>query len=417
MSHNFAGKFVPICFSAVALLAPFHTAQAGKGFTVLYNFCQDQNCTDGTTPRAGLIADSTGNLYGTTSGGGANGSGTVFEVGPDGGETVLYSFCAETNCTDGNYPVSSLIRDASRNLYGTTEIGGSTNNGTVFKVTPSGAETVLYSFQGYDGTGPYAGVIMDSEGNLYGTTEQGGSGGAGTVFKLAPNGTETVLYAFQDGSDGGYPFAGLIRDRKGNLYGTTWEGGANNNGTVFKVSASGAETVLYTFCSQPKCSDGANPEAALVEDKAGNLYSTTQGGGLGNAHCGGADEMDHGQKDLPACGTLFRLAPNGTETVLYSFCSQHNNSGCLDGSNPVAGLLDVGNGKTLYGTTANTRNGFGGTVFKFTGGELTVLHSFSSGPSPPYAGVIKKKGYLYGTTALNNDGSVFKLGTLGGSSR
>ena len=187
---------------------------------------------------AGLLQDASGNLYGTTFAGGTNGYGTVFKVTPAGVETVLYSF---SGGTDGQYPQAGLIQDASGNLYGTTYgidlYGGTNSNGTVFKVTPSGVGTVLYSFgTGTDGNYPYAGLIQDASGNLYGTTTGGGANNKGTVFKVTPAGVETVLHSFGTGTDGRYPYAGLIQDTSGNLYGTTHGGGTNNIGTVFKIS-------------------------------------------------------------------------------------------------------------------------------------------------------------------------------------
>jgi uncharacterized repeat protein (TIGR03803 family) len=234
-----------------------------------------------------------------------------------GKEKVLYSFCSQTHCFDGQAPRAGLITDKKGNFYGTTYYGGSYNYGAIFKLAPKGTETALYSFEdGSDGYFPVAGLIMDSAGNLYGTTEDGGTGcvttnGCGTVFKLAPNGTETVLYAFTNGSDGGYPEAGLIMDKEGNLYGTTDDGGANAYGTVFKVAPDGTETVLHSFTG----SDGANPVAGLIMDKKGNFYGTTAVGGT------------YGY------GTVFKLAPNGTETVLYAFT---NGS---DGGYPENGVI------------------------------------------------------------------------------
>jgi uncharacterized repeat protein (TIGR03803 family) len=198
---------------------------------------------------------------------------------------VLYSF----NYSDGAIPYAGLIADASGNLYGTTESGGASSNGTVFQVTPTGSETVLYSFTGTDGAIPLAGLIADASGNLYGTTSSGGANGGGTVFKLTPTQsgpwTENVLYSFNY-SDGAIPYAGLIADASGNLYGTTESGGASNNGTVFQVTPTGSETVLYSFSS----SDGADPDAGLIADASGNLYGTTI--------FGGANDL----------GTVFKLA-------------------------------------------------------------------------------------------------------------
>ena len=198
-----------------------------------------------------------------------------------GKENVLYNF---GGIPDGANPCAGLIMDAKGNLYGTTENGGGVGLGVVFKVSSKGKETVLYSFPGgTDGGNPCAGLIMDAKGNLYGTTSAGGASSWGVVFKLAPSGNrgwkETVLYSFTGGTDGGGPRAALIMDAKGNLYGTTAFGGASANGVVFKVNSQGEESVLYSFTGEP---DGANPSSALIMDAKGNLYGTTENGGASN---------------------------------------------------------------------------------------------------------------------------------------
>src|ERR1039458_6316092 len=273
--------------------------------TVLHSF---GNGTDGIDPNGGVIFDAAGKLYGTTLEGGAYGYGTVFELSPNGGggwtETVLYSFCSQTNCTDGDAPYAGLIFDPAGNLYGTTLGGGTYNYGAVFEVTPNGTETVLHSFTGTDGVYPYAGLIFDPAGNLYGTTGQGGTYDGGTVFEVTPNGTETVLHNFNNnGTDGAYPYAGLIFDAAGNLYGTTLEGGAYGYGAVFEVTPNGTETVLHNFNNNG--TDGYSPYASLIFDAAGNLYGTTNSGGTYNH------------------ATVFELTPAAgggwTETVLHSF--------------------------------------------------------------------------------------------------
>jgi uncharacterized repeat protein (TIGR03803 family) len=271
----------------------FQLDNTGKE-SVLYNFCSVANCADGNTPYAGVIRHA-GNLYGTTLGGGEfcieyGGCGVVFKVDSTGKETVLYSFCPNGygNCTDGASPQAGLIHDAAGNLYGTTSVGGANGDGTVFKLSPAGVETVLYSFAGgADGANPLAGLIRDEDGNLYGTTSAGGSSGQGTVFKVDPAGTETVLYSFTGGTDGGYPEAGLVRDEKGNLYGTTFFGGLASPpcfsfcGVVFKVDTAGLETVLYRFTGG---ADGLNPGASLMLGKAG-LYGTAAYGGDSGPSC------------------------------------------------------------------------------------------------------------------------------------
>lgn len=254
--------------------------------SVLYSF---RNGTDGARPFSGLIADKTGALYGTTNqGGGASAFGTVFKLTPSGGgylESVLHAF---RGGTDGANPVAGLTADDTGALYGTT-IGGGSGVGTVFKLTPSGrgySESVVYSFQNKsDGATPSARLITDTTGALYGTTAAGGTNGYGTVFKIVPSGTgytESVLYSFQNGNDGASPFPGLVADAAGALYGMTTVGGMKGFGTVFKLAPSGSgygESVLYSFQSG---SDGANPYATLIADKTGALYGTTVSGGTSN---------------------------------------------------------------------------------------------------------------------------------------
>jgi uncharacterized repeat protein (TIGR03803 family) len=263
--------------------AVFKVDTAGRE-TVLHKF----TARDGESPFAGLVRDAAGNLYGTTEGGGRHKDGIVFKLDPHGNEKVLYSFAG---APDGDSPYGDLIRDAAGNLYGTTRYGGASNYGTVFKLDPStGQETVLYSFTGgeQDGRYPNAGLIANGAGGFYGTTVNGADGDYGVVFKLDAAGNETVLYSFGGGKQGAYPYGGLIRDRAGNLYGTTFQGGDSNYGVVFKVDPSGNETVLHSFSGGL---DGAYPYAALIRDDAGDLYGTTTVGGAGGA------------------GTVFKIAP------------------------------------------------------------------------------------------------------------
>jgi uncharacterized repeat protein (TIGR03803 family) len=240
--------------------------------TVLHSFT---GRADGLNPEAGLIRDAAGNLLGTTFGGGHFGSGTVFKLHATGKGKVLHSF----NGTNGAVPVAGLIRDGAGNLYGTTRNGGASNQGTVFMLDTTGKETVLHSFTGQDGRFPLAGLIRDEAGNLYGTTSDGGAFFYGAVFKLDTTGKETVLYSFTGGADGSSPQAGLIRDSAGNLFGTAFGGGSFNNGTVFKLDATGQETVLHSFAGG---ADGFGPRGGLILDEAGNFYGTTFFGGASN---------------------------------------------------------------------------------------------------------------------------------------
>lgn len=312
-------------------------------------------------------------------------------------ETVVHSF---TGGGDGEYPQAGLIRDDAGNLYGTTEFGGASSLGTVFELTPDGTETVLYSFTGgSDGENPYATLISDEAGNLYGTTVGGGGGnctgppaGCGVVFEVAATRTEMVLYSFTGGGDGAYPLAGLTKGKNGEFFGATEFGGSHNYGTIFKLTRSGHKTVLHSFT---KGHDGRYPGASLIADSAGNLYGTTENGGA------------------RGFGTVFEVAANGSETVLYSF------TGRKDGGTPLAGLITdkLGN---LFGTTVYGGRGGYGTVFKLTpSGTETVLYSFSGGNDGgrPQAGLIRdKKGNLFGTTVLGGAsglGTAFKLAADG----
>ena len=295
---------------------------------------------DGANPYAGLIADSAGYLYGTTEAGGAYASGAVFRINSfTGAETLLYSFGHSSS--DGASPYAGLLLVAHE-FVGTTQKGGAEGYGTIFKLNPNnGAETVLHAFAGAgtDGAYPYAGLIQATDGNLYGTTQQGGASGNGTVFRINPTtGATSIVYSFAGGSDGASPYGGLIQAKDGNLYGTTGAGGAGGAGTVFKIiPSSGAESIVYAFAGG---SDGANPYAGLIQATDGNLYGTTVSGGAG------------------ANGTVFMLTPgNGAERIVYAFAG-----GSGDGANPYGGLLQATDGK-LYGTTSKGGANGAGIVF------------------------------------------------------
>jgi uncharacterized repeat protein (TIGR03803 family) len=363
---------------------------------------------------ASLILDNQGFLYGTTTQGGKTIGGftygTVFKLAPDGTETVLHAFCSQKNCRDGNYPLAGLIADSQGNVYGTTADGGQYGNGTIFEIAPDNTETVLHSFDSTDGGQPAASLLMDGQGNFFGTTANGGQIGEGTVFKMAPGGAVTVLYSFcanRNCRDGADPLGGLIADGQGNLYGTTVNGGKQGSpctgyhytcGTIFKLAAAGGQTTLYTFCPHKSCKDGANPVGRLVADSQGNLYGAAPSGGKS------------------ACGVIYKLAPSGVETVLHDFCSKRNNA---DGRNPNGDLIadDQGN---LYGTTAYGGAYGGGTVFKLaTDGALKTLYAFCplgdscvDGYAPSAGLAADQQGNLYGTTSSGgqfNSGTVFKL--------
>ncbi len=306
--------------------------------SVLHKF--HRSLGDGADPQAGLL-NVNGTLYGTTQSGSANGYGTVLSITTSRTEKVLYSFKGGSG--DGAGPAAGLI-NVSGTLYGTTSAGGATEDGTVFAITTSGKERVLYSFGGSgDGESPYAGLV-NVNGTLYGTTLQGGANGEGTVFSITTSGKERVLHSFNI-TDGWYPTAGLI-SVKGTLYGTTDEGGANiGDGTVFAITTSGKETVLHSFAGGK--GDGYIPVAGLLNVN-GTLYGTTLRGG---AHCEGGSE--HG------CGTVFSITTSGGETVIHSFGGDP-----ADGALPRAGLINVKG--TLYGTTEVGGAGGYGTVFSLT---------------------------------------------------
>ena len=377
-------------------------AFTGQQDMLVHNFGSGN---DGQNPFANLVFDSAGNLYGTTSGGGTNHTGTVFEVSTNGTETILHSFGSGA---DGQTPMGSLIFDSAGNLYGTTSAGGTYGYGMVFELSPNGTETVLYNFgAGTDGANPNAGLVFDASGNLYGTTVNGGSYGGGTAFELSPNGgggwTESGLYSFGGTpSDGLNPYSALIFDSSGNLYGTTANGGSFGGGTVFELMLNTTinrccrEAPVYSFGSS---TDGANPRAALVFDSSGNLYGTTVNGGMYSG------------------GTAFELSPNGgtwTESGLYSF---GNGS---DGKNPYSALVFDTSGN-LYGTTANGGAYSAGTVFELLSNTTinrccreAPLYSFGVGNDGrnPQAGVVfSPAGVLYGTTA---SGGVYGGGTVFG---
>jgi uncharacterized repeat protein (TIGR03803 family) len=370
--------------------------------TILYNFCSLTACADGDYPNDGPIMDAAGNLYGTSIYGGAYSDGAVYKLAPDGTETVLYSFGARKN--DGKEPFAGLVMDSKGNLYGTTSDGGENGGGVVFRVTSAGVEKVLYNFCAVascaDGTNSYGRVILDKLGNIYGTTSAGGAHNLGVVFKLTPSGTETVLHSFSGGkTDGFYPYAGLVLDAAGNLYGTTTQGGysefceGGGCGTVFRVTATGTETILYSFCAHQTstCTDGTFPRSTLLRDSAGDFYGTTNNGGTSTL-CGGG------------CGTAFKLSGK-TETILHSF-----GTGSTDAQYPM-GALVMDSAGNLYGATnQGGSSGQYGAVFEISSaGTETVLHSFTNngvdGLYPQGSLWIDSSGNLYGVTSTGGTGA------------
>ncbi len=356
------------------------------GYTVLHRFAGG---ADGASPEAGLIALN-GTLYGTTTYGGAHKYGTVFEVTPAGKERVLYAFRGKL---DGANPEAGLV-NVSGALYGTTYNGGGTECsnagcGTVFEVTTSGEERIVYRFKGKpDGAKPVA-ELTDVNGSLYGTTTAGGTYGSGTVFEVTTSGKELVLHDFGLGSDGSQPQAGLLA-LNGMLYGTTAAGGADApNGTVFEITTSGKERVLHSFAEAP---DGADPRAGLVL-LHNALYGTTYAG---------ASIFD--------AGCVFEIDAAGVERIVHWFPFFPVGYGW----GPQAGLLAIDG--TLYGTTTmGGTDGKAGTIFAMsTSGSERVLHGFAGGSdgATPQANLTYLDGVIYGTTTRggpNDDGTVFGI--------
>jgi uncharacterized repeat protein (TIGR03803 family) len=381
---------------------------ANGALTNLHSFTGN----DGANPSAALVQGSDGYLYGTTQNGGVtNNYGTVFKISPDGHLTTLYSFGSvqDTNGAplDGANPSAALVQGSDGYLYGTTARGGTSDAGSVFKITTNGVLTTLHSFDGIDGLWPVAALVQGSDGNFYGTTQNGGTngGGAGNVFKISPTGKLTNLYDFgsvQDTNnqslDGRVP-NGLVQDSDGYFYGTTVWGGTSDAGSVFKISANGALTSLHSFNGM----DGSHP-SGLVQGSDGYFYGTTSGGGT-----------NYG-------GTVFKISPTGALTTLYSFTTGN------DGRAPNA--LMQGTDGSFYGTTECIAFGLGGpfrvgrgTVFKIsTNGALTTLYVFGSitnasgvaldGANPSAGPVQGYDGSFYGTTSaggVGGAGTIFRL--------
>ncbi len=386
----------------------------GQSFTAMHSFDQ----TDGANAQASLIQATNGNFYGTTSwagGSGVNSCGTVFGITPAGKLTMVYSFPGYY-APDGCGSVTPLVQGTNGNFYGTTTRGGDApwgGGGTVFEITPAGKLTTLHSFclQNVcpDGTGPHGGLVLGTDGNFYGTTSNNDDYGptGGTVFKITPSGVFTKLYTFCSQvqndvcTDGDGPYGGLVQGTDGNFYGTTVLGGIGG-GTVFKITPSGQLTTLYSFCqhiADYQCTDGSSPEAPLVQGTDGNFYGTTAEGGPSNPYG-------------YTYGEVFKITPTGTLTTLYGFDG-------LDGEGPIAGLIQASDGN-FYGTTSyGGANGSGsnyGTAFQITpSGTLTTLYNFCSqiqdgicldGNSPAAALVEATDGTLYGTTAAGGNGTV-----------
>jgi len=389
----------------------FEIAASGQLIT-LYNFCSENNCADGDEPAAGLVQGINGEFYGVTGDGGANNEGgTVFQISPAGKLKTLYNFCSQHGCVDGAGPVANMVQAANGDFYGTTYAGGTssacgnyTGCGTVFKVTPTGELTTLYSFCSQpscaDGGQPYAGLMQATDGNFYGTTTEGGPNsnsslclplGCGTVFKITMAGKLTTLYNFcsqPNCADGAQPFGGLVQASNGDFYGTTaWGDGF---GTVFEMAPSGRLVTLYRFCAQPSCADGTRPIAGLVQATNGDLYGSTALGGVENNLCpsGGL-----------GCGTIFEITPTGNLATLYSFCSQTN---CIEGDFPDAALMQATNG-ILYGTTYYGGTSNYGTTFSLDVGIGPFVTFVRAAGKVGQTGPILGQGFT-GTTSVMLNG-------------
>ena len=371
-------------FCALIIAAPAEAASSRFGVDVPHSFGSG---TDGAVPSAAVMQATDGNFYGTTSSGGASGHGTVFKMTPGGAVSILHSF---TGGADGSSPLAALIQATNGTFYGTTSAGGAFGMGTVFTMTPAGAFATLYTFTGgADGANPVAAVLEANDGNFYGTTQLGGMANRGTLFEINAAGAFTTLYTFTGGADGAYPYAPLIQATDGSLYGTNYGGTISTFGRAFKWAlASSNLSVVHTFASGAV--DGANPTSALLQALDGNFYGTTLFGGASNN------------------GTAFRMTPDGTVTLLHSF------TGGIDGGSPYSPVIQTADG-SLYGTTKVSASAYG-TVYKLSlPGALTVVHTFTGGgdgavPSAPL--VQASSGKLYGTASFGGafgSGVVFRL--------
>jgi uncharacterized repeat protein (TIGR03803 family) len=387
--------------SAIAFVAAMTASNGASAhhFQLLHTFTGG---SDGSRPFSAPMIDSSGALYGVTTQGGREtcryggaGCGTIFKIAPDGAYALLYVF---KGTSDGSTPRGPLLEDSGGNLYGAASGGGKRRAGTVFEYVSPGTLKVLYNFtSGTDGGEPSSGVIADGAGNLYGATSAGGNlnycvgntlRGCGVLYKLTPNGEETVLHAFVP-ADGCTAFGPLLRDATGNLFGTTETCAGNGYGGVYRLSPDGKFKVLHSFSYG---ADGTWAMAGVIEDSRGYLYGTTNLGGA----------FDD--------GTVFRVAPDGNETVIYSF-----DDNAAVGGRPESPLL-LGPQGQLFGETTVNEDSEEGTAFElFPNGRIKVLFTFdsASGGDIPAGGLIfGPDDYLYGNTEMggsSNFGTVFSL--------
>jgi uncharacterized repeat protein (TIGR03803 family) len=451
-SEKFSKTRLPISLCAISMLcalvlifaAGTITAHA-QTFTLLASF----NGTNGSNPGEGLVQGPDGNLYGVA-GGGAHKDGVIYKITPQGVLTTLYSFCSLANCADGEAPTASMVVGLDGNLYGTTLLAGAhsspnTLGGTVFRITPSGTFTTLYSFCGQscgDGIGPSQ-LFLTNSGNFFGATESGGAHNSGTFFEITPKGVLTTLYSFcskTNCADGENPsdlvlaangsFYGttlgatdstgtffrittkgvlttianicdsncasgetgpgsLVQGPNGNFYGVNFDGGVGG-GAVLEITPKGVQTTLYTFCFARECPDGLFPMAGLTFAADGNFYGTAGSGG----------EPNQGHRCEPSCGTIFQITPQGAFTTVYKFCPVNP---CADGSRPDALLLQATDGN-IYGTASESGTKNNGTVFKLDIGAAPFVRTLT--PSGGIGATIVILGMnLAGTTAVTFNGA------------
>jgi uncharacterized repeat protein (TIGR03803 family) len=373
--------------------------------TKLHDFCSEANCADGGFPRGGLLLGRDGNLYGTTSESGADhdGGGTIFKITPDGTLTTLYSFC-QTDCSDGAGPSAPLIQTPNGNFYGTTQFaGGSAGFGTIFQLSPAGVLKTLYVFCGANsctaGFSPNSGLVWAPDLNLFfGLTPAGEPENApGSIFKITTSGKLTVLdnFCYGAGCVGKLPFAGLVRGIDGNFYGATNSGPDRDGSSIFKMTPGGTLTVMETLCDKNPCPDGGGIDATLVSASDGNLYGTTTAGG--NSVTGRCPS---------GCGTIFKFTLQGTYTALFRFCGGQTNR-CPEGYFPSNQLLQATDG-SFYGMT-NDGGTFGGAngrgvIYKFDAGLPPFVKPL---PTTGKAGVnvVILGNNLTGTTAVDFNGT------------
>ncbi len=436
---------VALALTALLVSAVVATPSAQAQVGVVHTF----DDADGNQPeRTGLIQGMNGDLYGTTAYGGFDQQGSIFKMTPGGTLTTIYSFCpmgTEGECVDASVP-GALTLGTNGSIYGTTYYGGINDTGAVFVLEQNGEVTGLFNFNPLvidpegnyvngSGAEPVGALVQATNGNFWGVAQYGGTEGEGTKFEFSPSGAfvgDIQSFYCASGVDcnhGVEVAAGLVQGADGNFYGTSEEGGTGAfgggpngsqfGGSIFDITPNGPGivTTLYSFCSLSDCTDGQAPMGALVQGANGNFYGTTAYGGKGTA-CNNEDP------NVLGCGTVFEITPSGALTTLYDFCKQ---SGCPDGQNPIAGLVQGTDGN-FYGTTYDGGAGLGdecpcGTIFEITpSGALTTLYSFCeqegcpSGGGPVAPLVQYTDGGFYGTTTvggstLSDNGTIFKLHT------